>query len=1401
MNQATCAPHGQRTGGILSGLLAKILLTVTLCGAAVQALAQVCPGPGNLVAGPASGIVNNYYQANGNLSVGATSLVLGALDGRGMSTPMAVGDLLMIIQMQDASINTSNNNTYGDGSGTGQGATSVGRTGLYEWVRVTSTGASIGITPPLTNSYVQADAGGAPQKRYQVIRAMQYTSATANGVTAPAWNGLTGGVVAMDVRDTLTLGGGTVEGQANRAFFLAGKGFRGGAGRRLAVGGSSRNDYATPATTDYHAAKGEGIAGTPYYASRLTSNWGFQATNPPALAIDTLAPGYPGGSSARGAPGNAGGGGTDGRAVGSGNDENSGGGGGGNYGPGGTGGRPWNDPLYDTGGRGGAGYSGTLAFNRVFLGGGGGAGSSNDGTSDSVAYFNQAMGCNLGTLGLCSSGAAGGGIVLIRARSVTGSGVIDVRGAHAYNVGNDSGGGGGAAGSAVVQSLTGGNATIDARGGDGGNAWAGNAGGLPNRHGPGGAGGGGFIAYSPASMSLATQVDGGAPGKTMSDLVPDENYGSTGYNGGLTAFLAPNAPGVPQAALCDPSVSLAKTNGTTSLTSPGTVTYSLTVSNSGLGPTLGTVTVADKLPAGLSVAPGALTVSGPNAASWTCTAANSTDITCNTTGSIPGGGSSTFAIDVALSAANGSSIVNRARVTGGGDSGKPPSATPVADAEACTANNTPAGCALDSDTVVAPNLVLTKTDNTSTVVSGGTTTYVLVVSNTGGTATSGTIRVVDVLPTGLTFAGTTTTGAFTCTLAAPTLTCDQATALAAGASATITFRVTADAAAPSAVTNLARAGGGGDPSPGKPLPTAATAATCPAPVPPAETNSDPNTGCAADTSLVQYVSLALTKSDGASFVSQNGTTDYLFTISNIGTAPTSGTISFRDAFTSTMTVSGALATPFNPAGPNGANWTCVRNSTTDVSCTTVVSIAAGANSAFILTANVGAAGAGTQQRNKARIGGGGDVRAGMVTSPTSANVAACTTDGSPLGCAIDLNTVQAGAEVRMTKTHPNPQARSPGDTFSHTLLVTNSGGGAAGAGTVQVIDVVPAGLVIGAITVSGFAPCAVAGQVVTCTSDTNLPVGGSLSVTIPVTVSAGASTELINRAQVGTNGPDPQNNTFPTAASAGLCSGTDVPTLGCATDTVPLNADLQITKLQRRGTTDTFTTSVPVVPTGSTVQFRIDVTNSGPGNVNTATIADTVPVNFTNVTWVCGNLAGTATCSAASGAGNAISLTGNISSGGSLRLTVTAVATFPTAVSGVVNTASVTAPTGIVDTNSANNSGTVTTTVGVTNLSITKTNGTTTVTSGGTTSYTIVVTNTGDYPADGARLYDPVVAGLSCTAPPICLAAGPATSCPIGLTAAQLQNATAPAGVAIPAFGAGGSITLTYACNVTATGQ
>ena len=102
----------------------------------------------------------------------------------------------------------------------------------------------------------------------------------------------------------------------------------------------------------------------------------------------------------------------------------------------------------------------------------------------------------------------------------------------------------------------------------------------------------------------------------------------------------------------------------------------------------------------------------------------------------------------------------------------------------------------------------------------------------------------------------------------------------------------------------------------------------------------------------------------------------------------------------------------------------------------------------------------------------------------------------------------------------------------------------------------------------------------------------------------------------------------------------------------------------------------------------------------------------------------------------------------------------------------------------------------IANLGITKTNGATTLAPGQTTSYTIVATNGGPAPANGAVLKDIPSAGLSCTTvtcPAGSLVGG--ATCPV--TPADLLT---PGGAAIPAFPPNSSVTLLLQCLVTASG-
>ena len=600
---------------------ARLLTGLLLAMLSYSASALNCATPGKDGAGGTlSGVINRYWPGT---AVAGASITLGTSIGSGAD--IAVGDLLLVIQMQDAAIDRGNNSGYGDNvnGDPGSGSTALNSTGQYEFVRATSIvgvgGGTVSIVggngAGLLNTYTSADATTTQgQRRFQVVRVPQYTTATlGSGLTAVAWNGSAGGVLVFDVAGQLTLGGAAVS--------VNGLGFRGGAARQLGGGGGNSTDYRTLASTDSNGSKGEGIAGTPRYVNNA------------GVLLDNTAEGYPNGSHARGAPGNAGGGGTDGNPGA--NDQNTGGGGGSNAGNGGKGGNAWSSQS-QTGGFGGFGYSASLAPGRLFLGGGGGSGTTNNGTGSSGSGF-------------ASSGAAGGGLVMIRAGSITGSATISANGSDANSsVTNDGSGGGGAGGSVLMFAggvVAGASLNVEAKGGNGGT----NTGGGSN-HGPGGGGSGGYVVSSsilPASVTFS----GGAPGTTFDG----SNFGaSAGERGSRSSLLSTDIPGVKSGAEC--AVVIVKSFSPVSVNAgaSSTLTVTLTSANNvpitaivlnDVFPTIpGAMTVAAPLTITNSCSPGVLLDSGGNTL-----AAADNGIRLNN-GSLAANGNCSFSVKVTASA-------------------------------------------------------------------------------------------------------------------------------------------------------------------------------------------------------------------------------------------------------------------------------------------------------------------------------------------------------------------------------------------------------------------------------------------------------------------------------------------------------------------------------------------------------------------------------------------------------------------------------------------------------------------------------------------------------------------------------------------------------------------------------
>lgn len=674
---------------------------------AAQADSGLCSVPGaDGPAGTLSGVVNTYYPGTSSTSSGDTSISVGSPSGAPSS--IAAGDLLLVVQMQDAAIDSTNTGSYGDGvaGDPGSGSTTLNNVGRYEYVIATGpvSGGSVPITGSgpgngLVYAYTDADASATQgQRRFQVIRVPQYSSATlSSGLIALRWDGSVGGVLVLDVAGPLALGG-TVD--------LSGFGFRGGGGRqRAGSGGLSDTDYRTLTALNPNGSKGEGIAGTP----QLVYD---EATN---SVLDTGVDGYPNGSMARGAPGNAGGGGTDGNP--SANDQNTGGGGGGNGGGGGVGGNAWfsQDPV---GGFGGVVFAASPG--RLVFGGGGGAGTRNNTPGDPPA----------------SSGGAGGGIVFVRAGSVSGSGSIVTDGSTGTTPDNDGGGGGGAGGSVLFLADSGGlgGLTVSAAGGDGGDAWP-TQGGAGSRHGPGGGGGGGVVLLSAAAASI--DVSGGTNGTSTTGLDP---FGATpGSVGSSRTNVAPGelSTGI-AGATCIPDLTTIKTTSTPVISnSPsGTLaTYTITVTNAaGLGTALD-MDISDSLPPGFTFASTtSLVLSGGATRPGTSNPAVGDSTPSWGDFNIPGGGSVsiTFNVDVAASVANGTyqNPANASYLDPQRTSASQTTSAPY-DSASSTGEDVTIG---EPPNIVDPKVdsLVIDADGNGTASAGDTLEYVMTLSNTGG---------------------------------------------------------------------------------------------------------------------------------------------------------------------------------------------------------------------------------------------------------------------------------------------------------------------------------------------------------------------------------------------------------------------------------------------------------------------------------------------------------------------------------------------------------------------------------------------------------------------------------------------------------------------------------------------
>ncbi len=625
--------------------------------------APICAQPGAEGVGvELTGIVNTYFKPTlQSVAAGTNSIAIVSDAAKGATQDIKPGDLVLIVQMQDATINTENNANYGSGSGNNQGSgqISMGSTGLYEYAIATSTvlkatgsaAKTLTLRRPLINSYISAaKTNSAGQKRFQVIRVPQYASAKILGTMfAEPWDGAVGGILAADTFGTFDLNGQRLS--VNEAGFRGGFGLKNdylisaqeGFVAKTNVYGmdslqnvllnSDNSPQTTPTKNTLGSGKGEGVAGTPRFVStkRLVNVDPINEGGRPNWTgdfIDNKAEGYPTGDTGRGAPANAGGGA---------NGHNAGGGGGGNGGNGGQGsigygftGSGYTSLIKDAGGRpGSSSLTHIPTPMKVFMGGGGGGGEAN--------HAMQGV-----------PGGAGGGIVMLRGGTIVGTGFIYANGAKgdrgAQGTNPDGAGGGGAGGTVLIQSRnpTSASITIEAKGGAGGSTeqdafynyksspvtntasqtdtkgyspdgYAYNQGQEP--HGPGGGGAGGIVLYNVTSGATITPIiNGGASGLT-DDPSPDatlkprggktqnSNGATPGSNGQIVPFSNSDdrfADLNGQTACSPANLSVGVSTSTQSAAPGDVVRYKVKVTNPASSGGATGVNIASQLPAGFT---------------------------------------------------------------------------------------------------------------------------------------------------------------------------------------------------------------------------------------------------------------------------------------------------------------------------------------------------------------------------------------------------------------------------------------------------------------------------------------------------------------------------------------------------------------------------------------------------------------------------------------------------------------------------------------------------------------------------------------------------------------------------------------------------------------------------------
>ena len=615
-----------------------------------------------------------------------------------------------------------------------------------------------------------------------------------------------------------------------------------------------------------------------------------------------------------------------------------------------------------------------------------------------------------------------------------------------------------------------------------------------------------------------------------------------------------------------PKLSITKA-GPAKYAAGGTATYTVNVSNApSANTTTGEISFIDTLPAGFTFA------SAPASASnngFTCdTGSVANQVVCSSSSVITGGMTKavTFTVNVPTGLALNSPVVNQVQIDptkAGGDtvaaSANCPQFNSALDVSSTavwtSAQSTDKYCAASLSRIIEPKLSITKS-GPPRLVSGGTATYTVTVSNaTGLAATVGDVSFIDTLPAGYTFASapvSASNNGFSCAAGINTneVVCTTNTPIPSPASRAVTFTVNVPSglAIGSSVLNQVRiepTKAGGDST----VQNCATLNTSTLTTAGA-TGLSTDKQCAAYNSLVSNpytVSKALTQVKA--YVGTGGTVSATSsaTYNTTSTPPVSAwAVRPADELTYTITTteqvgasSSAVITETVPDGttyfgPSTEGWSCVVGSVAGTTCTKSIT----------LTPNLIVKTPFTVKARTTPL---------PLPSPITNSV---TSPESNCLVAEDCKVSNSTRTPILSISKSGPATLTAGSTATYTVTVKNAQyyvgtqGALATSGTLSFIDTLPAGFTFNSApapaTANGFFSCnaGTSPNQVLCSTSTSIPNNTTKTVTFTVNVPTSLSNggTVLNTVQIdqANNGGDIRTPNCSTINSTSLATGANV---------------------------------------------------------------------------------------------------------------------------------------------------------------------------------------------------------------------------------------------------------------------